>query len=44
MGQLGKKENQMTLTCGPNMNLLLFWFVFKSEHRFSVMFWVEVEE
>ena len=27
MGQRDKKENQMTLTCDPNLNLLLFWFV-----------------
>lgn len=32
MGQWNKKENQMTLTYDPNLNLLLFWFaVFRSE-------------
>lgn len=37
MGQWDKKENQMTLTCDPNLNLLLFWFAVNSlQNRGSV--------
>lgn len=41
MGQWGRKENQMTLACGPNLNLLLFWFVLQSEQRFNGTLGVE---
>ena len=39
MGQWGKKENQMTLTHDPNLNLTAFLVcnILKSEERFSVM-------
>lgn len=37
MGQWNKKENQMTLTCDPNLNLLRFWFaVYSNQNRRSV--------
>lgn len=37
MGQWDKKENQMTLTCDPNLNLVLFWFaLYSDQNRGSV--------
>lgn len=37
MGQRDKKENQMTLTCDPNLNLVLFSFaMYQNQNRDSV--------
>lgn len=38
MSQWNKKENQMTLTCDPKLNSLLFWFTVYSSQSKEVQY------